>query len=241
MKIEPVKAFLIAFCVMCLALRSCIEVQAQTKPLVRVAHESFVSYYDPNRNTPALVVYELRQEHFAGTCKVKSHHFKMDKKLPTPRVKDSDYTNSGFVRGHLCSAADRDSKVSWLKETYLTSNLVPMTMVCNSGPFKVMEDSCRWLASHGHPLKIVRVPIGNSQLYKIRPNVTIQLPTMFLCFALCLNHGERWFWKICNTRTRESCITSFSSAECNTKVYVSQLLHNILGSWSREEYEIITR
>lgn len=241
MKIDPVKACLIALCIVCLALRSCTEAQAQTKPLVRVAHDSFVSYYDTERNIPALVVYELRFDHFRGTTKMKSRHFKMDKKLPTPRVKDSDYSNSGYVRGHLCSAADRDSKASWMKETYLTSNLVPMTMVCNSGPFKVMEDSCRWLASHGHPLKIVRLPLCTKNSEQIHTRITIWVPNAFLCLAQCMDHGEKWSWLIRNTRFQEQSNTDFGSERVLQISPVGQLLHNILGAWSREEYETITR
>ena len=134
----------------------CIKGQAQTLGLVVAKHDAFTSYYDTQTGCPALVTYELAQHHFAGTSKVGSRRFKMDTKLPRPRVKDSDYQNTGFVRGHLCSAADRDSRKDLLKETYLPSNLVPMTMVCNSGPWRVVEDSCRDHAKQGHVLKVAR-------------------------------------------------------------------------------------
>ena len=75
---------------------------AQGVPLVKATHDSFVSYYDIQTHNPALVVYQLEYSHFAGVLKPSGRHFKMDTQLPRPRVKDSDYTNSGFVRGHLC-------------------------------------------------------------------------------------------------------------------------------------------
>lgn len=138
---------------------SATKCSGQPTNLIRVQHDSFVSYYDVEKHCPAIMVYILDESHFAGNMTLPGRHFKADTKLPRPRVKDGDYTNSGYVRGHLCAAADRDSKHSWLKETYLTSNLVPMTYTCNSGAWKVIEDSLRVLAMAGHRLKVVKFPI----------------------------------------------------------------------------------
>lgn len=224
----------------------------QTSPLVRVPHDSFVSYYDVQTHCPALVVYELRPEHFAGTLKAKGRHFKMDTKLPRPRVKDGDYAGTGYVRGHMVSAADRDSKSSWLKETYLTSNLAPMTMVCNSGRWKQIEDSCRWLASHGHPLKIVRLPLFTQNCEQILSRITIMVPDAFLCLAQCMDHGERYVYLARNTQAAnqpevwynklgaDSCSMCYI-LEGSRNTTISMMLQNILGLWSREVYETITR
>lgn len=138
---------------------SATKCSGQSTSLIRVQHDSFVSYYDVEKHCPAIMVYILDESHFAGNEKISGRHFKADTKLPRPRVKDGDYTNSGYVRGHLCAAADRDSKRSWLKETFLTSNLVPMTYTCNSGAWKVIEDSLRLLAMSGHRLKVVKFPV----------------------------------------------------------------------------------
>lgn len=270
--------------------------QAQGLPLVKVSHEGFTSYYDTQTNCPAMVVYELWPEHFAGNVKVSGRHFKSDTKLPRPRVKDSDYSGTGYVRGHLCSAADRDSKKSWLKETYLTSNLVPMTMVCNAGRWKVIEDSCRLIARSGHPLHVVRLPLyeisGTKQLVcynegtKSSGNVIrVLIPSAFLCLASCIHHGEKFQFLAVNSSTagrstfewpepsvsqNRFCTTDrmaidslaagksvlrvlHESGMCNTKsaaessvmwykdIRIVSLLHNILGQWSREVYETITR
>lgn len=208
--------------------------QAQGLPLVKVSHESFTSYYDTQTNCPAMVVYDLWPEHFAGNVKVSGRHFKSDTKLPRPRVKDSDYSGTGYVRGHLCSAADRDSKKSWLKETYLTSNLVPMTMVCNAGRWKVIEDSCRLIARSGHPLRVVRLPLyeisGAKQLVcyddgtNARDNVVrVRIPSAFLCLAACINHGETFqFLAINSTAAARSTFVGsnanvYASGECTTR------------------------
>lgn len=181
------------------------SVYAQPLPLVRAHHQSFVSYYDIEKHNPALVVYPLEFSHFAGVQKVGSRHFKMDTQLPRPRVKDSDYSNTGYVRGHLCSAGDRDSNKAWLKETYLTSNLVPMTMVCNSGAFKVMEDSCRALAKAGHRLLIGRAPVYKDiprfLQFVIQNRFCITIPEAFFCVAMCRDCDLRYVALIPNDGT----------------------------------------
>lgn len=226
----------------------CIKGQAQTLGLVVAKHDAFVSYYDTNTGCPALVTYELSHQDFAGTNKVGSRRFKMDTKLPRPRVKDSDYQNTGYVRGHLCSAADRDSRKDLLKETYLTSNLVPMTMVCNSGPWRVVEDACRNHAQMGHVLKVARGVLfkeGTNVLERViqpaaaakKNTVVICIPDAFFCLAECQNCRYRESWRVCNTIPEFGTI-SFTY-EKDLRVY--QLLGNFLGSWSQEEYETITR
>lgn len=224
---------------------------AQSVPLVKATHDSFVSYYDIQTHNPALVVYQLEYSHFAGVLKPSGRHFKMDTQLPRPRVKDGDYTNSGFVRGHLCSVADRDSKKSWIKETYLTSNLVPMTMVCNSGPWKAIEDSCRYLAILGHRLRVGRWPLYDNLQYVIQAreakSVCITIPAGFACAAMCLDCDLRFFQWCPNVGTSHGrgVIQDIPSSPDNVIQFrndprVSILLTNIFGSWCREEYETIT-
>ena len=220
----------------------------ETSSLYRVKHDAFVSYYDTQLLQPVLVYYELEWPQFAGSVKVGSHRFKVDTKLPRPRVKDSDYRNTGYVRGHLCSAADRDSRKDLLKETYLTSNLVPMTMVSNSGKFKQMEDSCRSLAISGHHLKIARGGLfgasGQNLENVIRKHIllrntsqTIVVPDAFFCFATCKDCNYRGFWVIFNTISGDAAnVIHFMNDP-----RISVLLDIYIGLWSREEYETITR
>lgn len=237
----------------------CVKGQAQTLSLVVAKHDAFVSYYDTNTGCPALVTYELSQADFAGTNKVGSRRFKMDTKLPRPRVKDSDYQNTGYVRGHLCSAADRDSRKDMLKETYLTSNLVPMTMVCNSGPWRVVEEACRDHAKQGHILKVARGVLFRAATTAARNTIltrsghaanvihtpdnakkntiVICIPDAFFCIAKCQTCRYLESWRVCNTsQARNTCSSSYEK-----DIRVSQLLGNYLGSWSQEVYETIIR
>lgn len=249
--ISYIRSVLIVLVIILLWVFCVRSMHAQPLPLVRAQHESFISYYDLEKHNPALVVYPLEFSHFAGANKIGTRHFKMDTQLPRPRVKDSDYSNTGYVRGHLCSAGDRDSNKSWLKETYLTSNMVPMTMVCNSGQFKAMEDSCRALAMHGHRLLIGRAPVYRDIPTCLRhvsqARVCITIPEAFFCVAMCrdcdlrliqvcYNHGT----KVLQDVSQPQQLLEASSLYYTRDERISILLTNIFGLWCREEYETIT-
>lgn len=231
--------------------------------LVRAGHDSFVSYYDVATHNPALVCYVLEHSHFAGVNKVASNRFKMDTKLPRPRIKDDDYKNWSYVRGHLCSAGDRDSNKKWLKETYLTSNLVPMTMYCNAGAWRRVEDSCRAVAMQGHRLKVCRLPLYDRypnghrswDTSQVRDSLDVILtalpsaqrvirpavPSAFMCLAGCLDCDVRLSLCVTQSGTYYAPILAQDVIQFMNDPRVSVLLHNILGAWSREEYETITR
>ena len=260
------KLFIILLMVLCLLI-AVATARAQSAPLFHVKHDSFSCYYDTITHNPALVVYYLEYSHFSGSSKISGRHFKADTKLPRPRVKDGDYTNTGFVRGHLMSAADRDSNKGWLKESYLTSNLVPMTMVFNSGPWKVVEDSCRLLAAQGHRLQLVKLPMYYKLLW---PNelvilsgkvgtanvIRVGIPSGFMCMAKCVDCGHHWSWykeqlklipELYYAQSQALSVSQNPPGEriTHSSLYydtrVATLLLNILGAWSLEEYETITR
>lgn len=238
---------------------SATKCSGQPTSLIRVQHDSFVSYYDVEKHCPAIVVYILDESHFAGNEKISGRHFKADTKLPRPRVKDGDYTNSGFVRGHLCAAADRDSKRSWLKETFLTSNLVPMTYTCNSGAWKVIEDSLRLLAMSGHRLKVVKFPIwrypglaadcntsgdllgdvGTKKSSRVIPTGagSILVPDYFFCLAECQDCKLRFSLGCENILGRCELIADLGEVRPFVENYVQLILHNIIELWSLEESE----
>lgn len=239
--ISYIRSVLIVLVIILLWVFCVRSMHAQPLPLVRAQHQSFVSYYDLERHNPALVVYYLEFSHFAGANKIGTRHFKMDTQLPKPRVKDSDYSNTGYVRGHLCSAGDRDSNKAWLRETYLTSNVVPMTLVCNSGAFKAVEDSCRALAMRGHRLLIGRAPVYGDILtcleHVSQKRFCIAIPQAFFCVAMCRDCDLRLI-QVCDNRgsKRSDNVIHFDHDE-----RISVLLTNIFGLWCREEYETITR
>lgn len=179
-----------------------LSICLNAQPLVLSSHKAYDSYYDLSTRNPAVVVWNLAFEDFKGNLKPSSRRFKADVQLPPPRVKDKDLKGSGYVRGHMCPAGDRDTDKGMLKETYLTSNMVPMTMVCNSGSWKMVEDTCRILAKlHGN-IKVAAGTIFLDDSLGVHKVNGISVPAAFFKIARCTTHPEhRWIWLVQNSRS----------------------------------------
>lgn len=127
---------------------------AVAQPFVQARHLTYDVIYDYGHMSPAAVTYVLRSSDFIGSQRQKPKHFKMDRLLPPPRVKNSQFTFSGYQRGHLCPSGDRDARKDWFRDTFYTSNIVPMTPDVNAGVWKEIENQLRATSYHGHILRI---------------------------------------------------------------------------------------
>ena len=169
-------------------------------------HLTYDVLYEYPRLAPAVVSYILDGSDFRGTQLSKPKHFKMDYRLPPPRVKNSAYTFSGYQRGHLCPSGDRDSRKDWYKDTYYTSNIVPMTAVANAGGWKETETFCRLMASQGHRLKIACGPVWYPQSIAAEKFTAVSntisvaaVPPAMWKVARCLLHdAEVYSWVVTN-------------------------------------------
>lgn len=143
-----IQALILAWLLLC-------TYRAFGQTLIHVKHLSYDIIYNQDKLTPECVYYVLQADDFKGTIKSKPKYFKTDTKLPPPRRKNKDFKFSNYQRGHLCPSGDRDSRKDWFKDTYVTSNIVPMTPAVNGGVWKDIEEECRSLVLSGHKLKIV--------------------------------------------------------------------------------------
>lgn len=199
------------------------------QPLIKVSHDTYDAYYSLDHHCPLVAIWFTELSNFSGSHKVKSHHFKADAQLPPPRVKSTDYRGTGYVRGHLCPAGDFDSNSAQMKDTYRMSNIVPMTLVTNSGPWKAVEDSCRMVAAQGHVLMCAAVPLFGHpvktktlvdsefpwklfrscygdihdlyySLQYIGTNIKISVPWGIIRYCKCITHSdETYTWFVLNS------------------------------------------
>jgi endonuclease G len=83
--------------------------------------------------------------------------FRPDATLPVGwyQVLATDYSGSGFDRGHHCPSADRTNTVADNSATFLMSNMMPQSPDNNQGPWANLESYCRTLVSQGNELYII--------------------------------------------------------------------------------------
>jgi DNA/RNA endonuclease G (NUC1) len=89
--------------------------------------------------------------------------FRPDSTLPSGwyQVTDTDYSGSGYDRGHLCPSGDRTNSVPNNSATFLMTNMMPQLAANNQGPWEDLESYCRTLAGQGNELYIMAGPSGN--------------------------------------------------------------------------------
>ena len=89
--------------------------------------------------------------------------FRPDPALPIGwyQVTDTDYSGSGYDRGHLCPSGDRTNSVPNNSATFLMTNMMPQLPANNQGPWEDLESYCRTLAGQGNEIYIMAGPTGN--------------------------------------------------------------------------------
>ena len=75
-------------------------------------------------------------------------------------VKPTDYTGSGYDRGHMCPSGDRTVSTSVNDLVFYMSNIIPQTPDNNQGVWESLESYCRTIAAQGNELLITCGPSG---------------------------------------------------------------------------------
>lgn len=119
-----------------------------------IERPQFALSYNRRRGIPNWVSWELD----AGWLgKQPRSQFVPDDELPGSwyRATPTDYTGTGFDRGHMIPSADRDRTLQDNQAVFRMTNIVPQAPDNNQGPWKKLEDYCRELAGEGKELAIV--------------------------------------------------------------------------------------
>lgn len=126
----------------------CTVAHTQSKEkAIDLAFSTYHVTYDYSLGIPVYISYDVSSKDLGPVKRKKSWTFRQDTRLPKPRVKSSDYTNSGYQRGHMCPAASRSANVKAMKETFTMANVSPQVPTLNVGAWFKMENLERELIS----------------------------------------------------------------------------------------------
>ncbi|MCS6867069.1 MAG: DNA/RNA non-specific endonuclease [Gemmataceae bacterium] len=137
---------------------------AQADPASReaflIAREQYVLSYNDTKKIPNWVSWHLTQSDIGKTDREPG--FLPDPALPPEfyAVKQADYNNSGFDRGHMCPSKDRSDTRENNRATFYMTNIVPQSPACNQRAWAQLENDCRRLAQKGNELYIACGPHG---------------------------------------------------------------------------------
>ena len=117
--------------------------------------------YNRSKATPNWVAWRLDSSWVGSTSR--QDDYRPDPALPSDwyHVLDTDYSGSGYDRGHMCPSGDRTNSVANNSATFLMTNFVPQLAANNQGPWENFESYCRTLASQGNEIYIIDGPSGN--------------------------------------------------------------------------------
>lgn len=117
--------------------------------------------YNRSRATANWVAWRLDSS-WIGTAP-RQDDFRPDPALPAGwyQVTDTDYSGSGYDRGHMTPSGDRTRSIPDNSATFLMTNIVPQLAANNQGAWEDFESYCRTLAQAGNELYIVSGVVGN--------------------------------------------------------------------------------
>ncbi len=120
----------------------------------------FALSYNNRKGVPNWVSWRLTQKDL-GHAPRKEFHPDQDLPFWCTRIMPSDYTGSGFDRGHMCPHSDRNADEDMSYETFVMSNMVPQSPRVNHKAWAQLEMYCRELVEHEHKtLYIIDGPAG---------------------------------------------------------------------------------
>ncbi len=143
-----------------------------------IEHTGFTISYNTDWNLPNWAAYELT------SLETNGENSRTNKFLPDPLVKGkkvvtTDYSNSGYDRGHMVPAGDMKWSEQAMKECFYMTNMCPQLHNINSGDWKDLEELARdWAVVYGN-IYIACGPIVTDTTKTIGKQQKIVVPQQF--------------------------------------------------------------
>ncbi len=146
-----------------------------------------VNSYNKDKKIPNWVAYELTKQKTQGNIK-RNERFIADPVVKGGMANNSDYSRSGFDKGHMAPAADMKWSNEAMKESFYFSNVCPQHPELNRRKWKTLEDKVREWAVADSAILIICGPVTNKKSPVIgKSRVTV--PSKFFKVILSL-HGS---------------------------------------------------
>ena len=120
-------------------------------------YEGFTVSFNKENHTPNYVAWELLREEVAYDFD-RSNNFWQDPEIEGC-PSHSDYTHSGYDRGHLCPAADQKWSQKAMEDCFVMANMCPQDHQLNAGAWNTLENKERQWAMRDSCIMIIAGPI----------------------------------------------------------------------------------
>ncbi|MDL2213150.1 DNA/RNA non-specific endonuclease, partial [Bacteroides sp. OttesenSCG-928-N06] len=142
-------------------------ISARREQLIK--HTGFTVGYSEKHRIPYWVSYELTAEKTKGNYP-RENRFVKDLHVKGASAHYSDYSNSGYNRGHMAPAGDMKWSKAAMKESFYLSNICPQHPELNHKNWKKLEERIRTWAVKDSAIIIICGPLVNNNCRKIGSN-----------------------------------------------------------------------
>jgi endonuclease G len=154
-----------------------------------IKHSYFTLGYSEKDEQASWVAYELDKKRLLKGGVERTDNFRPDPNVSTGSSSPSDYSASGYDRGHLCPAGDMAFNENAMSETFFMSNMSPQIPACNRGIWKELEEQVRdWTKINGHLYVVTGPVLALRSLKKIGKQNKINVPKMY--YKVLLDYSE---------------------------------------------------
>jgi endonuclease G len=108
-----------------------------------IKHNNYIVSYVEKFEGSEWCAYEFIPEETIDNVDRKSGDFMKDPLIETGSAQHSDYTNTGYDRGHLAPAADMKFSADAMFESFYMSNVLPQAPKLNRNTWKYLEADIR--------------------------------------------------------------------------------------------------
>jgi len=132
-----------------------------------VIHHKYYSLgYNEDLEIPNWVSYYLTEESLKIKNVKRAKRFISDDLIDSRSAVHSDYSHSGYTRGHMAPAGDMAFSQEAMQESFYMSNMTPQIKHFNGGVWRELEENVRDWAYDNDALYIVSGPIFYNDNYK---------------------------------------------------------------------------
>ena len=142
-------------------------------------HSAYSLVYNHKHMQAKWVAYNLTYGNTVGGAE-RSSKFSIDPSISPRTAVTSDYTKTGYDRGHLAPAGDMKFSAQAMSESFYMSNVSPQLPGFNRGIWKKLEEQFRSWAPSSHPVFVVTGPVLTDPISShIGQTCSISVPQRF--------------------------------------------------------------
>lgn len=144
-----------------------------------IQHKYFALSYLEEYEQAEWVAYHLTKTSLLKPNVKRSREFRPDYKIKSRSAIHSDYTRSGYTRGHLAPAGDMAFNQEAMEESFIMSNMSPQLRAFNNGIWKELEENVRNWAFYYDDLYVITGPIFKQRKPKVIGKNEVAVPDAF--------------------------------------------------------------